>query len=1489
MANKISIFLDLLKIDNEVIRENLNLSGITVDSENDECHLLFDAERPLPVSDIKEFCQLLETRTLPKTKCNKYTFNYSNFTEKDVKDYYNYVIQRVAKKTPKAICGASYNTEYKDGILKITVPGDDTVFSLNRKDILNEFNILGFKIDIRFDVDNETVDIKEKIDEETSKMISDTKKIIKQENYISFNPLKDLYGKELELSDIPDNEEDFYIFKNNEKTWNFIIKGYIVFFDKELLDKKNVKFILYDGKSYVYCTKRRLSSKEEEKYFRQISEGMYAVVQAYPDYSTYTGDVSMHIVNMKYIKDKKPITDRIDDAKVKRVELHLHTKMSASDAVPDMTEYLEAAEIFGFDSLAVTDHQSVQSFHDLHKYAMSHPNFKPLYGVELSFVDQDKILAAYNPKNIDLSDATYTIFDLETTGFSVNYERIIEVSAVKIRHGITLGEFSELVNPEKNIPSTVVSLTGITNKDVERARSREEVLNDFKKFIDGTILVAHNAEFDMSHLLENFDELNIEHPDYPVIDTLILAKTLYKDCKRYGLDPLCKFLGVQLERHHRAISDARATKEIFLHMLNELSKNGITNHMEINSLVDKKDSFKYPIPGHINLIAKTQEGLRNLYHLLSIASTDYFTNEAILTKDVLDKYRDGILVGSGCRNSYFFDIAFRKNKKELEEIINLFDYIEVQPQNSFEYYKYHMDNYQYAYQDTVKRIIKVANDHSIPVLATGDCHQINKEDTLYREVLVQTDPVGGERIHYLKNEKEIPSEYFMTTREMLDEFSFLGEQLAYKIVVENTNLIKDACDNVQAFSKTLYPPKDNFMEKYGIPSAEEYVNNEVYSRARFLYGDLLPRIVEDRIKSELEAINENKFSTVYLISKKLVEKSREDGYIVGSRGSVGSSFVANLLSITEVNSLPPHYRCSKCHFSTFKMTKDEKEKYGIRKDEERFVPILDKVLSGFDLPDAACPVCGKKLDRDGHDIPFETFLGVREDPKTPDIDLNFSNENQRSIHSYVREVFGLEKAFRAGTILTCKDKTAYAIVRDFFDKMNEKREKSGLDPLYHKKAEIEAVSFKINGSKRSSSQHPGGIVVVPVDHEIYDVTPVQYPGDSKERSWKTTHFEYHSFEKNLFKLDILGHDDPTVIRYLMKFVKENPDEFPFSDALDIPVNDFNLYQLMNNTKIIGCNPSDILSNVSTYGISEFGTSFVRGLLETAKVNSFAGLVKTSGLSHGRNVWTDNAEALVTGKAKGLPKIDFTDIIGCRDDIMTNLISYGVPADLAFKTMEFVRKGNPPKEEEKWNSFVEKLREYPIPDWYIWSCSKIEYLFPKAHATAYVISALRIAWFKLYRPIYFYSAVLSKKKAAYDVEIMASGSQAIRTEIENLRSKPQLEKDEKDKNLLVALEIALEMCMRGFKFFMIDLEHSEATDFAISSDKTGLYLPFGAVDGCGQTVAQSIVDARNNKPFTTKNDFMERTQVSKTVFKKFEDMGVFGTLPDDNQLSLDLGI
>lgn len=1488
MINKL---LNELGLQENSSLSSLKITKIDLNKDSNEASFYFESDEPVKSNDIKELILSAKDKKVFGVEHIIVDFKFNKYTGQNLFDYFEMIISMLSKDTPSLLSSIDYKKHYNidTNTFEVRVPSVDYSFILLKNKLESLMRKYGFKdIKVEFEIEKSISDLENLIKKEKQQFLKD---VIKKEKdtgaWEVLEPDKEFYGRELSIKEVPDNQTEYELLKAQESRWIFQFSGTIDFYDKESFEKKSLaKFILNDGESCCYFEKKVQSNNRNHfLYFSNIERGMDCVVQGIPRLMQ-NGDVVISVINMKHSTSIKPITYREDNANNKRVELHLHTKMSAQDGIPSMEDYCNCATIFGHKALSVTDHGGVQSFHELYDFAKKHPDIKPIYGVELNYVDEDKVLIAHGPKDIRLEDATFVVFDFETTGFSVNYERIIEISAVKMTHGMVTETFSSLVNPEKNIHPSVVQLTGITNKDAETAPNTYETLLKFKEFIDGAILVAHNSPFDMGHLYKNFDNYNIEYSEYPVIDTLILAKALFPNHKKYSLDALCKLLNVSLLKHHRALDDAKATSEIFSHMLRMLmTDKKITLHSEINSILDKDEVFKYPYPKHINLIAQNQTGLVNLYHLVSIASTKYFTDDATITKKEIEKYREGILVGSGCRNSYFFDMALNKSEKDLKDIISFYDYIEVQPLNSFSNYRNHMDEYQYVITDTIKRIITLAKKYNIPVCATGDCHQINEEDTIYRQILVDTKQVGGKRYHYLHGELNMPSEYYMTTEEMLSEFSFLDESLAYEIVVTNTNKVADSIDNVQAFTNTPFPPKDDFLANLGYPSAEQYVVDTVYERTSKMYGELLPGLVLDRVKRELDSITKNKFSTIYLISELLVKKSLDDGYVVGSRGSVGSSFVAFIMNVSEVNSLPPHYLCPKCHFSAFKMTNEEKEKYGVRTIEQDLIKILDNVDSGYDLPDHNCPICNTLLERDGQDIPFETFLGVPENPKTPDIDLNFSGENQGQIHEYIRELFGRDKAFRAGTILTCKSKTAYAIVKDYFDAQNEKLRLNGEDIVVHRKAEIEAMAQRLVESKRTGSQHPGGIVVVPVDKEIYEITPVQYPGDSSDRTWMTTHFDYHQFDKNLFKLDVLGHDDPTVLKYLMGFVKANPSEFPFDDARKIPVNDRELYKFMAGTECIGLREEDILSRVATYGISEFGTDFVRGLLDGARPKTFAELVKVSGLSHGTDVWKGNAEALINRENPKFPKLPFKDIIGCRDDIMLDLIDYGVPPLLAFKVMEFIRKGEAVRNETKWQGFITELLPYKIPEWFIWSCSKIKYMFPKAHATAYIIMALRIAWFKMYRPIYFYSAILSKKMTQYSPEIMCGGVSLIKPELIRLKNISAFEKKAKDSDLQTTLELSLEMCARGFKFYMIDLYKSDATEFVVSDDKKGLYLPFCSIDSLGPAAAISIVEARKQAPFKTKKDFQERTSVNTTTFEKMEALGIFEGMSEDSQLSI----
>ena len=1489
MVDKNRLF-DLIGYKSDYLLENLNVEKASLNRERAELNISFSSLMPINTIEYDNLVFALSKAKIPNVDLITYTFSFDRYEEDDLFDYFNYVIKKLGDYSKATYYKKSL--DYASKRLTIYVPNDDPTFLIVKNQALALLKKAGFNdvdliFHLEYDVDKVTKEINDTIDL-TVLEAQERARRAKDEEWDQYKP-KPLYGIRKTCSEIPDNLQELDEFNKYENKNNYVLSGIVAYLDEEGLKKrKTLKIVLKDDTGYVYCSKV-IRDNENMFYFKQIKVNQKMTVQGYLQLMK-GGDVNLIITNLSHTKEPILVTNRIDVEPVKRVELHLHTKMTALDGVDYMEDYCKAAALLGHKAIAVTDSGDLQSYHDLFEYTSKNKTLKPIYGVELNYVDEDKIEIAYDPKDLRLDSSTFVVFDLETTGFSVNYERIIEVSAAKYHEGMLVDTFSKLVNPLKKVHESVLELTGINEEELKTAESRDVVLKEFREYIDGAILVAHNAAFDMGHLYKNFDDLGIEYERFPVIDTLMLAKVLYPGRRGYGLDPLCKYLNVPLEHHHRALEDATATGNIFNIMLEELRKRGVKYHSELNSLLDPKEAFKYPISHTIDLIAQNQTGLRNLYHIVSLASTEYFSLDPILTRKVLEQYREGILVGSGTRMGEFFDVAFRKSEEDLEKIIDFYDYIEIEPVSNFVYEKYHMEDYEYCVKDTYKRIIAMAKKHGIPVVAVGDVHQINEDETLFRDILVKTERVGKLRRHALALEKEIPSSYYRTTKEMLDEFSYLGEDLAYEVVVTNTNLIADSCEYVKSFNNNAYPPKDDFLKAYGIPSAEGFVKEMTMDNAHKLYGTLLPGIVRDRIDHELKPIIDNKFSTIYAISHMIVKKSREDGYEVGSRGSVGSSIVAYLMEITEVNSLPPHYCCPKCFFSSFKMNEEEKNKYGIRKDEEAIQPLLDSVMSGYDLPDMKCPVCGTLMNRDGHDIPFETFLGVEENPKTPDIDLNFSSENQGQIHNYIREIFGFTKAFRAGTIQASQDKISFAIVRDYFTLKNEEREASGLKPITHRKAEIEGLSTVITGAKRTCGQHPGGIVVVPVDHEIYDVTPVQYPGDSTDKNWMTTHFDYHTFEKNLFKLDVLGHDDPTCLKYLMEFVKNNPSEFPFSTVKDIPVSDHKLIEFMNNTECIGCSPEDINSAVASFGIPEFGTSFVRELLEEAKPQSFGELLKVSGLSHGTDVWKGNSEDLLLG-TNGI-KVPFKQIIGCRDDIMLDLINWGVSPLEAFNTMEFVRKGKAPEDPVKWGNIVASLSKYPIPRWYFDTCAKINYLFPKAHAAAYVINALRMAWFKMYRPIYYYSAILSKKLDAYNVEVMLQGTHAIKEEIGRLKTLAPGERKKKDDDIIKTLELCLEMCVRGYTFKNIDLYKSEAKDFAVSDDKQSLYIPFMAIDSLGRACADSIIEARKVKPFRNQQDFMDRTQTSKTIQQRLKDLGVFKGLQEGDQIAFsfeELGI
>lgn len=1166
---------------------------------------------------------------------------------------------------------------------------------------------------------------------------------------------------------------------------------------------------------------------------------------------------------------------RFDSSLEKRVELHAHTKMSVLDSILNVDEYVEQAKRFGHKALAVTDHANCHVLPEFFSLCKKN-DIKPIAGVEAYFVDDTNLKIAHPfDDDIDLKKATFVVFDLETTGLSVNYNEIIEIGAVKVKDGMIIDSFSSFVKPRKQISDFITELTSITNEMVSKAPYLEEIFGDFLKFIDGTVLVAQNADFDTGFLYQTMRNQKIDVKRYPCIDTLDLARTMYPEgLKNYKLETIAKFLKVEIEQQHRAIHDARTTTNVFNRMLTDLFTMGITKYGDLNGLIKPNQLVKSKRPTHLCILVKNKVGLKNFYKIISDAHTTHFNRDACVHKTVLDKYRDGLLVGSGCANGDIFETAYEKSYEELLEKVSYYDYLEVQPPECYNWLFENLEENERneIIQDIIKRIISAGNEKGVLVVATGDVHQLIKEDSKYRSIYLSVARPNGGGPHPLSRYAPLDM-HFRSTTEMLDDFNFLPANLAYDLVVTNTKKIDSEIEDYPLFPNKLYVPRDDFMSKIGVPSMKEAVYDISFATTRKKYGDDLPLYVQERLEKELEAIIGHGYFSVYFISHLLVKNSNEAGYVVGSRGSVGSSFVATMMGITEVNPLKPHYVCPKCKFSAFKLNDEEKEKFHMTVPPE-LDEKLKKVGVGMDLEDAYCPVCGEKLHKDGVDIAFETFLGFKGD-KVPDIDLNFSGEYQAKAHLFCQDTFGIDNAFRAGTVSTVMEKTAYAYTRDYYRNKN----------IEIRKTEIERIAKFIAGSKKTTGQHPGGIVIVPDDIEYTDIIPVQYPpvdtSDIENLNWRTSHYDYHSFESNLLKMDILGHDDPTVIKQLMDFVHAEPDVFPFSTVEGIPYVDDDVLSLFSSKDALKINGDDMdRFSSGTKGIPEFGTNFVRGMLETIKPKSYEDIIKVSGLSHGTDVWNRNAEELFTGSNPLYPKVEFKEVIGCRDDIMLYLLEKNLPAHDAFTIMEGVRKGKGLKPEQE-----ALMIKYNVPDWYIYSCKRIKYMFPKAHATAYVIMALRIGWFKVHRPIYYYAAFFSKRAKEFDPEILANGRNAIRnkiTEFETRLSKKE-ELTNKESDLLGVLYIALEMVLRGYSFRQIDIRKSEATDFVIADDKKSLYLPFISVDSLGDAVAKSIIDARNKHEFTSKNDFEYRTSVNKKQYARLKTLGVLDELPENDTL------
>ena len=1175
---------------------------------------------------------------------------------------------------------------------------------------------------------------------------------------------------------------------------------------------------------------------EELKKCDMIAKGSWLRVRGNIENNNFTHALTMNVQDVKEIvhHDRKDLMPEDQ----KRVEFHAHTNMSTMDALPTVEELIDTAAKWGHKAVAITDHGNVQSFpHGYHRARKD--GIKAIFGLEANIVE-DKVPIAYNPVDLELNEATYVVFDVETTGLSAVHNDLIQIAASKMYKGNIVEQFDEFINPGHHLSAFTTELTGITDNHVRNAKPIEQVLQMFRDFCKDTVLVAHNATFDVGFMNVNYKRHDMPTITQPVIDTLELARNLYPEYKRHGLGPLTKRFQVSLEHHHMANYDAEATGRLLFIFLKEARENhGLTNMMDLNTKLVAEDSYKKARVKHATIYVQNQTGLKNIFKLVSLSNVKYFEGVARIPRTVLDAHREGLLLGTACSEGEVFDAVLTSGVEKAVEVAKYYDFIEVMPPAIYAPLLVQGTiKDEEGIRQVIRDLIEVGRRVNKPVLATGNVHYIEPEDEIYREIIVRSLGQGAPINRPIGRGEDaqpapLPKAHFRTTNEMLDEFSFLGEGLAYEIVVKNTNDFAERFEEIEVVKKDLYTP---FLEK-----SEERVAEMTYQKAFEIYGNPLPDIVDRRIEKELTSILGNGFAVIYLASQMLVIRSNKRGYLVGSRGSVGSSFVATMIGITEVNPMPPHYVCPNCQHSEF---------------------ITDgSVGSGYDLPDKDCPKCGTRYKKDGHDIPFETFLGFDGD-KVPDIDLNFSGDDQPSAHLDVRDIFGEQYAFRAGTVGTVADRTAYGFVKGY------ERDYGKMYP----EAEVERLAQGAAGVKRTTGQHPGGIVVIPNYMDVYDFTPVQYPADDLSAEWQTTHFNFHDIDENVLKLDILGHDDPTMIRKLQ--------DLSGIDPKDIPADDPDVMALFSGTEVLGVTPEQIGTPTGMLGIPEFGTNFVRGMVEETHPTTFAELLQLSGLSHGTDVWLGNAQDLIK---EGIATLK--TVIGCRDDIMVYLMHAGLNPKMAFTIMERVRKGRWLKiSDEERNGYIQAMRDNNVPDWYIESCGKIKYMFPKAHAAAYVLMALRVAYFKVHYPLYYYCAYFSIRAKAFDIKTMSAGLDAVKERMAEISTKRKNnEASNVEIDLYTTLELVNEMLERGFKFGQLDLYRSDATEFIIDGDT--LIPPFVAMDGLGENVAKQIVKAREEGEFLSKMELRKRGGVSATLVEKMDEMGILGNMPEDNQLSL----
>lgn len=1211
-----------------------------------------------------------------------------------------------------------------------------------------------------------------------------------------------------------------------------VVHGQITFLEtREIRNEKTIIiFHITDFTDSINC-KIFVKNEQLPDILGSLKKGGFYRIKAVAIYDKFDREIGLgSVAGIKAITDFRE--KRQDNSMEKRVELHLHTVMSDNDSVVQIKDIVNRAHDWGHPAVAITDHGVLQGFpiarHAYEDLRLPEDDpFKIIYGVEAYFVDDLGDLAL-NSKGQSL-DETYVVFDIETTGFNSQNDRIIEIGAVKVVNGEITKTFSEFVNPQMPIPYKITQLTTITDDMVKDAETIEEILPKFLDFCKDSVLVAHNASFDTGFIQENCRRLDLPY-DYTVVDTLGLARCLMGHLGKYTLDNICKHLNIILETHHRAVDDASATGKIFVKFIEMLKEKEIYDLDQVNKFAaESVDLIKKGRTYHGIILVKNNTGRVNLNRLVSESHITYFNRRPRMPKSLIDKYRDGLIIGSACEAGELYSALVDQRSDEIiAKIVSFYDYLEIQPvgNNEFMIHSERIENVN-SKEDIQKlnqRVVELGEEFHKPVVATCDVHFLDPDDSIYRAILM-----AGKGF---KDADQQPPLYFRTTEEMLQEFSYLGSEKAKEVVITNPNKINDMIENISPIHPDKCPPV--------IENSDQELREICYNKAHEIYGPDLPQRVTDRLERELTSIIGNGYAVMYIIAQKLVWDSNDHGYLVGSRGSVGSSFAATMSGITEVNPLPAHYICPECHYVDF--------------DSEQVQKYAKMGMSGFDMPDAVCPKCGTKMIKEGQDIPFETFLGFKGD-KEPDIDLNFSGEYQGKAHAYVEVIFGKGKAFRAGTIGTLAEKTAYGYVLKYL----EERE------ISKRRCEIERLAAGCTGVKRTTGQHPGGIIVVPHDKEIYDFTAVQRPANDMNTSIITTHFEYHSIDGNLLKLDILGHDDPSMIRRM--------EDITGIDAKTIPLDDKGVMGLFHGTETLGITPEDIDGTpLGSLGVPEFGTDFVIQMLQDTHPQSFSDLVRISGLSHGTDVWLGNAQTLIeNGDA------EISTAICCRDDIMVYLINQGMDEALSFTIMEAVRKGKGLKPE--WE---EAMKEKNVPDWYIWSCKQIKYMFPKAHAAAYVMMAWRIAWYKVYHPLAYYAAYFSIRAKAFSYEDMCLGKEHLNERMRQIKNTPKHEVKNADLDLLREMKIADEMYARGYEFLPMDIYKAKAKDFQVIDGK--IMPAFTSIDGMGEKAAMQVEEASKGEPYTSLENFRNRTKAPQTAIDKMKELGIMGDLEETDQLS-----